>query len=73
MSTELELLAIGESARLLGVSTDTVRRLGRRGILPEYRDYRGARHYRRDDVERVRGDRRPKLQTRCPGIGGEAR
>ena len=66
MSTKHQLLPIGQAARLLGVSVDTMRRLGRLGRIPEYRDHRGVRHYRRDDIEKLRRERTPRLRPQAP-------
>jgi len=78
MSIRPELLSVGQAARLLNVSVDTVRRLGNRGVIPEYRDHRRVRHYRRSDLVQLRDSRRPRLRSgegRCssrrdPGRGG---
>ena len=54
MLTDVDLLGIADSCRLLGVSADTLRRLVRREVLPEHRDDKGNRHYRREDLESLR-------------------
>ena len=57
----MELLTITPTARELGVCTDTVRQYVREGVLPAYRNYRGWRVFRPEDVERLRMERQ-KLQ-----------
>lgn len=45
------LIPIGEAARRLGVSIDTLRRWGRDGRIAEQRTLGGQRRYRPEDVE----------------------
>lgn len=52
---------IGEAARLLNVSTSTVRRLGERGELQEYRDCNRRRQYCREEVQRLHAARSPRI------------
>ena len=46
-----DLIAIGEAARILGVSVDTIRRWERDGKLAGTRTLGGQRRFRRDVVE----------------------
>lgn len=48
-------VAIGEAARMLGVSTDTLRRWDRSGRLKTTRDARNRRRVPVSEVERLRG------------------
>lgn len=48
---ETESLAIGETARLLGVSVDTVREWERQGVIASSRTPGNQRRFRRSDVE----------------------
>ncbi|HET7574374.1 MAG TPA: helix-turn-helix transcriptional regulator [Solirubrobacterales bacterium] len=50
-----ETLGIGEAARQLGVSTDTLRRWDRAGRLRTTRDERNRRRVPVSEVERLRG------------------
>lgn len=47
-------MRIAEFARSLGVSTDTVRRLERRGLLRSKRDWAGHRRFTATDLKRAR-------------------
>ena len=49
-----ELIPIGEAARLLGVSVETVRRWEVRGIIAATRTPLGQRRFAVTEVERVR-------------------
>ena len=53
-TAEGDLLPIGEAARLLGVSIETIRRWDRAGRLPSTRTLGGQRRFARADVERAR-------------------
>lgn len=49
---ESQLLSIGQTAKLLGVSLDTLRRWDHSGKLKSFRpNFHGHRYYRRDDLE----------------------
>ena len=48
-------LSLGEAARALGVSVDTLRRWDRAGKLASHRDERNRRRVARAEVERLRG------------------
>ena len=50
---QVELLPIGEAARLLGVSVETVRRWDRADKHPSTRTLGGQRRFRRDEIERL--------------------
>jgi DNA-binding transcriptional MerR regulator len=75
MSTPQDLMQVGPAAQSLGVSVDTLRRLGRLGHLTEYRDHRNVRHYRRRDIEQLRRDRMPRVRRhgRKPPLPGAHR
>jgi len=47
-------MRITETARLLGVHADTLRRLERIGTFKASRDWRGARRFTAEDVEKLR-------------------
>lgn len=48
------LLTIGETARLLGVSTDTIRRWADEGRIPVVTLPSGHRRFRPEDIETIR-------------------
>ena len=48
-----EILAVGDVARLLGVSPDRARQIERSGQLPAERTPGGVRVFRRADVDRL--------------------
>lgn len=45
---------IGDLARVLGISRDTIKRLERKGLLAPKRDWAGHRRFTAADLERVR-------------------
>jgi molybdopterin-binding protein len=51
----MEDLSLGEAARALGVSADTLRRWDRSGKLQTHRDERNRRRVSAKEVERLRG------------------
>lgn len=51
-----ELLPIGEAARILGVSVETIRRWDRDGKILSTRTLGGQRRFRRDVVESLAGN-----------------
>jgi excisionase family DNA binding protein len=53
--TQPDLLSIGETSRMLGVSLDTLRRWDAAGKLPAVRTVGQQRRFRREDVERLAG------------------
>ena len=55
---------IGEAARELGVSIDTVRRWDRTGRIKTERDSANRRVVRRSEIERLRGRDRPTISAR---------
>lgn len=55
------LIPIGEAARLLGVSVETLRRYGKIGILTEYRDGRKFRYFGREQVIELCRVRTPRM------------
>jgi molybdopterin-binding protein len=57
-------LSLGEAARALGVSVDTLRRWDREGRLATTRDERNRRRVARREVERLA--RRPRRQRTAP-------
>ena len=52
-AAESELLPIGEAARQLGVSTDTLRRWDREGLITTIRTPGGQRRIAVTEVERI--------------------
>src|SRR5918997_6278569 len=62
-------LSLGEAAKALGVSVDTLRRWDRDGTLPTHRDERNRRRVSRAEVER----RRPRPDRHRAGDGLSAR
>lgn len=52
-NAEQELLSIGDAARLLGVSRDTLKRYEHRGRISSLRTPENHRRYRRADVEKL--------------------
>lgn len=52
--TEAEYLPIGEAARVLGVSVETVRRWNSRGLIKSSRTLGGQRRFARAEVDRVK-------------------
>src|SRR5919202_4460289 len=57
-------LSVGEAARELGVSIDTVRRWDRAGRIKTERDSANRRVVRRSEIERLRGRERPTISAR---------
>ncbi|HYH94586.1 helix-turn-helix domain-containing protein [Hyalangium sp.] len=57
-----ELLTPSEAAHILSLSSDTVRLLSDKGILPTLRTMSGRRLFRRVDVERLAEERLRKVQ-----------
>jgi excisionase family DNA binding protein len=53
-----ELLTPSEAAHVLNLSSDTVRLLSDKGLLPTLRTMSGRRLFRRNDVERLAEERR---------------
>lgn len=49
------MLRIGEAARELGVSRDTLRRFEARGLIEPVRDWVGQRRYNRERLAALRG------------------
>lgn len=47
-------MRIGEVARLLSISKDTLRRWERQGLISPTRDWTNARRYQPEDVERLK-------------------
>jgi hypothetical protein len=56
----MELLSIGEAARILRVHTDTLKRWEDAGKVRPRRDHRGTRFYTARDIERLRRWREPR-------------
>jgi molybdopterin-binding protein len=52
--------AVGEAARLLGVSVDTLRRWDRQGRIKTHRDSANRRRVPAAEVERLRGSTSPR-------------
>lgn len=52
-----EVLSVSEAARDLDVSSQTVRSLADKGVLPVMRTRGGQRFFKSEDVERVRQER----------------
>ena len=48
-----DLLPIGEAARLLGVSIETIRRWDAAGQIKSIRTLGGQRRFRREEIDRV--------------------
>jgi molybdopterin-binding protein len=59
-----QTLAVGEAARELGVSIDTLRRWDRTGRIKTERDSANRRVVRRSEIERLRGRDRPTISAR---------
>jgi excisionase family DNA binding protein len=53
--SEQDFLPIGEAARLLGVSVETVRRWDNAGKIPSVRTLGGQRRFRRADIAALMG------------------
>jgi excisionase family DNA binding protein len=49
-----EYLPIGDAARLLGVSVETVRRWDREGLIQSIRTLGGQRRFARSEIDRVK-------------------
>ena len=62
-------LTLGEAAKAIGVSADTLRRWDRGGRLRTHRDERNRRRVARSEVERLRG----QPPRHVPGDGLSAR
>ena len=70
-----ETLSLGEAAKALGVSTDTLRRWDRAGKLETFRDERNRRRVRAEEVQRLRATPRRQraggvlsARNRFPGV-----
>lgn len=50
-----DLLPIGEAARILGVSVETLRRWDRAGSIGSIRTIGGQRRFRRSEIEALAG------------------
>ena len=50
------LMPIGDAARELGVSVETVRRWDRQGLIQSSRTLGGQRRYARAEIERVKAE-----------------
>ena len=57
---DIELLTVGDAARILELSTDMVRVLHRKGLLPAFRTPGGYRLFRRSDVEKLAQKRKAR-------------
>lgn len=55
-SSAADLLPIGETARLLGVSVGTVRRWEREGKISATRTLGGQRRFVRDDITKIKNE-----------------
>lgn len=58
----IERLSIGESAEYLGVSIDTLRRWGKKGVLVAYRSPGGHRYFEKKDLDKLFGQRYTRVQ-----------
>ena len=63
-----QLLTVTEVARLLDLSSDSIRRFEREGILPAIRVGKGHRLFSQSDVERLRVHRKKKSNQQV-GVG----
>jgi excisionase family DNA binding protein len=59
-----ELLTPSDAARVLGLSSDSVRALADAGKLPMLRTVSGRRLFRRGDVDRLAADRAGDLKAK---------
>lgn len=50
----MRTLSVSEAAKELEVHPDTVRRYSRRGLIRTFRDFRGWRLFRAEDVKRLK-------------------
>ena len=69
-------VSMGDAARALGVSLDTLRRWDRAGRITVERDERNRRVVRADEVDRLRGDgagSHLSARNRLPGIVTEVK
>ena len=62
-------LSLGQAARAIGVSVDTLRRWDRAGKIETFRDERNRRRVERSEIERLTG----KQERHSPGDGLSAR
>lgn len=58
-TTPDEQLPIGEVARLLGVSVETIRRWDKEGLIQSSRTLGGQRRFARSEVERAKAGHAP--------------
>jgi molybdopterin-binding protein len=65
MATDDSHLRLGDAARELDVSVDTLRRWDRKGKIRTVRDEHGRRLVPRDEIERL-SSRRPRHETGAP-------
>ena len=54
--TEPELLSVGDTARQLGVSVDTIRRWEREGKIAGTRTLGGQRRFSTTEIDRIKAD-----------------
>jgi excisionase family DNA binding protein len=59
-----QLLTTNDAAKIIGVSSETIRLWESCGKLPAQRTASGQRLFRRDDIERAATDYRGALETR---------
>ena len=64
---EQQFLTVTEAARLLDLSSDSIRRFEQEGILPAIRVGKGHRLFTHSDVERLRLQREKKSNLQSVG------
>src|SRR4051795_4751583 len=75
MLWQMSDLSLGQAARAIGVSVDTLRRWDRAGKIETFRDERNQRRVRRSEIERLTGRRERhaagdglSARNRFPGV-----
>ena len=68
----MKLYLIGEAAKQVGISSDTVRNYCRLGLLNPIQDSSGRRLFTREDVKKIREIYLDNL-TRRPSLAGGGR
>jgi excisionase family DNA binding protein len=58
----MELITVGEAAKMLDLSADSVRRFEREGVLAAIRVGKGQRLFTPSDIERLRAEREKRLR-----------
>ncbi|OGD53098.1 hypothetical protein A3J78_00410 [Candidatus Beckwithbacteria bacterium RBG_13_35_6] len=56
-------LSIGQTAKLLGISRDTLRRWEKKGIIKAFRFPTNRRYYTKDQLQQIMSGKTPEIKT----------